>query len=150
MTFKQNYFNELPNDIQEKISIIVNKSRFNNCLKDIDNPKIRLFHKFNKMITDASFGFSYIVYDFDKLGWFWENHKNPFDENCNGLSEIEEKRLNNTYELFERYKRLSYKEYTKVSPKYANIRYYRFKYHNNNGFNNKYLTFLNKFVKKTI
>ena len=36
MTFKQNYFNELPNDIQEKISIIVNKSRFNNCLKDID------------------------------------------------------------------------------------------------------------------
>lgn len=80
MTFKQNYFNELPNDIQEKISIIVNKSRFNNCLRDIDNPKIRLFHKFNKMITDNRFDLNYAGGDLDKLDWFWENHKNPFDE----------------------------------------------------------------------
>jgi len=148
MSFKHNYFNELPNDIQEKIGIIVNKSKFNNCLKDIDNPKIRLFYKFNKMTTDNEFDLNYAACEFDNLGWFWENHKNPFDEDQEGLSEIEKERLDNTCFLFERDKRLSYKEYTKVLPEYTDIKYYRFKYTNSLEFRSWEIPDINSFVKK--
>jgi hypothetical protein len=149
MSFKHNYFNELPNDIQEKISIIVNKSRFNNCLKDIDNPKLRLFYKFNKMTTDNEFDLNYAVSDLEKLGWFWENHKNPrrYCDDDNYEDEDEEK-LFAIYDLFERDKRLSYKEYTKVLPEYTDIKYYRFKYTNSLEFRSWEIPDINSFVKK--
>jgi hypothetical protein len=150
MSFKHNYFNELPNDIQEKIGIIVNKSKFNNCLKDIDNPKIRLFYKFNKMTTDNEFDLNYAVSDLEKLGWFWENHKNPrryCDDDNDDYYEDEEK-LFAIYDLFERDKRLSYKEYTKVLPEYTDIKYYRFKYTNSLEFRSWEIPDINSFVKK--
>lgn len=144
MFFKQNYFNELPDDILDKIYLLVNKSKFNICLKNIDNPKIRLFHKFNKMTTDNLFDFTYSVRDLDKLGWFWENHKNPMADDI--LYDNEEK-LFAIYDLFERDKRLSYKEYTKVLPEYTNIKYYRFKYTNTKEFHSWEITDINRFVR---
>lgn len=148
MHFIQNYLNELPTDIQEKIYLLVNKQKFSNCLKDIDNPKIRLFYKLNNMINDLYFELTYSIYDLKVLGWFWENHKNPFDETYYlNLTDKEKENVFDTYDLFERDKRLSYKEYTKIYPEYKKIKYYKFKYHNNTGFNKNDRDFINSFIK---
>ena len=144
MIFKKNYFDELPNDIRDKIYLLVNKCMFNNCLKYIDNPKIRLFHKFNKMTTDKLFYLTYAVHNLDKLGWFWKNHKHPMDDD--EFIDDDEKFLA-IYDLFDRNKRLSYKEYTKVLPEYTNIKYYRFKYTNTKEFQSWEIPNINSFVK---
>ena len=132
MTFLKNYLDELPYDIQDKISIIVNKTKFNNCLKHIDNPKIRLFHIFNKMITDDLFELIYSVRELDNLGWFWKNHENPMDD------ENDDFQLN---------KRLSYKDYTKISHEFKNIKYYRFKYTDTKEFQSWEIADINRFVR---
>ena len=132
MTFLKNYLDELPYDIQDIISIIVNKTKFNNCLKHIDNPKIRLFHIFNKMITDDLFELIYSVRELDNLGWFWKNHENPMDD------ENDDFHLN---------KRLSYKDYTKISHEFKNIKYYRFKYTNTKEFQSWEIADINRFVR---
>lgn len=153
MLFKQNYLIELPDDIQDKIYSLVNKNRFDVCLKNIDNPKIKLFHEFNKIIKDKSYILYYDVYDLDELGWFWENHENPFSDTYNlKMYEDEdedeyEKNHENTRDLFEAHKRLSYKNYTKVYPEYKNIRYYKFNYDNNVVFFKEELLFINSFTK---
>lgn len=132
MTFLKNYLDELPYDIQDKISIIVNKTKFNNCLKHIDNPKIRLFHIFNKMITDDLFELIYSVRELDNLGWFWKNHENPMDDENDD---------------FQFNKRLSYKDYTKISHEYKNIKYYRFKYTDTKEFQSWEIADINRFVR---
>lgn len=132
MTFLKNYLDELPYDIQDIISIIVNKTKFNNCLKHIDNPKIRLFHIFNKMITDDLFELIYSVRELDNLGWFWKNHENPMDDENDD---------------FQRNKRLSYKDYTKISHEFKNIKYYRFKYTNTKEFQSWEIADINRFVR---
>ena len=144
MIFKKNYFDELPDDIRGKIYLLVNKSMFNNCLKDIDNPKIRLFHKFNKFITDNLFYLTYSVRDLDKLGWFWKNHKNPMDDD--EFIDDDDKYFA-MYDLFDRDKRLSYKEYIKVLPEYTNLKYYRFKYTDTKEFHTWEIPDINSFVK---
>ena len=128
MPFIQNYLYELPTDLQDKIFLLVNKDNFSNCLKDVDNPKIRLFYKLNNMINDLYFELSYSIYDLRVLGWFWENHENPFDDTYYlKLNDKQKEQLFDTYDLFERDKRLSYKEYTKIYPEYKKIKYYNFK-----------------------
>jgi hypothetical protein len=144
MIFKKNYFDELPDDIRGKIYLLVNKYMFNNCLKDIDNPKIRLFHKFNKFITDNLFYLTYSVRDLDKLGWFWKNHKNPMDDD--EFIDDDDKYFA-MYDLFDRDKRLSYKEYIKVLPEYTNLKYYRFKYTDTKEFHTWEIPDINSFVK---
>jgi len=146
MTFLKNYLYELPYDIQDKISIIVNKTKFNNCIKDIDNPKIRLFHKFNKMITDDLFVLIYSVRELDNLGWFWKNHENPMDDENDALYLDNKEKLFAIYDLFQLNKRLSYKDYTKISPEYKNIKLYRFKYTDTNEFQSWEITDINRFV----
>ena len=42
MMFMQNYLNELPDDIQDKIWTIVNKNKFSDCLNEIVKSKIEL------------------------------------------------------------------------------------------------------------
>ena len=148
MPFIQNYLYELPTDLQDKIFLLVNKDNFSNCLKDVDNPKIRLFYKLNNMINDLYFELSYSIYDLRVLGWFWENHENPFDDTYYlKLNDKQKEQLFDTYDLFERDKRLSYKEYTKIYPEYKKIKYYKFKYHNNTGFNKNDRDFINSFIK---
>ena len=153
MTFLKNYLDELPCDIQDKIIIIVNKIKFNNCLKHIDNPKIRLFHIFNKMITDDLFELIYSVRELDILGWFWKNHENPMNDDNYALYLDDKEKLFAIYDLFQLNKRLSYKNYTKILPEYKNIKYYRFKYTDTKEFQsweiadiNRFITF--KFIKK--
>jgi len=153
MIFKQNYLKELPDDIQDKIYSLVNKNRFNVCLKNIDNPKIKLFHEFNNIIKDNSFLLIYAVYDLDELGWFWENHKSPYNGDYysklsyNEDEDEEEKNNEITCDLFEAHKRLSYKNYTKVYPEYKNIRYYKFKYDNNDNPYKEELLYINSYTK---
>ena len=148
MTFRKNYLSELPEDIQEKISLIVNKSKFDNCLIHIDNPKIRLFHKFNKIINDDNiFILIYSVREFDNLGWFWKNHENPMDDENEALYLNDEEKLFAIYDTFQLNKRLSYKDYTKISPEYKNIKYYRFKYSDTKVFHSWEITDINRFVR---
>lgn len=148
MTFKQNYLKELPYDILDKIYLFVNKHNFNKCLIDIDNPKIKLFHEFNRMITGIDyFHLNYSLYETKKLGWFWNYHKNPIIDDDLDIDDDNEK-LFAIYDLFHRDKRLSYKDYTKVSHEYTNIKYYRFKYTNTIEFKNWEIPSINSFVKK--
>jgi hypothetical protein len=144
MIFKKNYFDELPDEIRDKIYLLVNKCMFNICLKDLDNPKIKLFHKFNKFITDNLFYLTYSVRDLDKLGWFWKNHKNPMDDD-EFIDDDDEYFA--MYDLFDRDKRLSYKEYIKVLPEYTNLKYYRFKYTDTKEFRAWEIPNINSFVK---
>ena len=148
MPFIQNYLRELPSDLQDKIFLLVYKYNFDKCLIDVDNPKIKLFYKLNNMINDVFFDLTYSVYDLNALGWFWKNHENPFDDTYYlKLNDKQKEQLFDTYDLFERDKRLSYKEYTKIYPEYKNIKYYKFKYHNNTGFIKNDRTFINTFIK---
>jgi len=149
MTFKQNYLTELPDDILDKIYSFVNKHNFNKCLIDIDNPKIKLFHEFNRMITDNYFDLSYSLSETKKLGWFWDYHKNPMIDNDLDIDDDDDnEKLFAIYDLFHRDKRLSYKDYTKVSPEYTNIKYYRFKYTDTTQFRSWEIPDINRFVKK--
>jgi len=103
-----------------------------------------LFHKFNKFITDNLFYLTYSVRDLDKLGWFWKNHKNPMDDD-EFIDDDDEYFA--MYDLFDRDKRLSYKEYIKVLPEYTNLKYYRFKYTDTKEFRAWEIPNINSFVK---
>ena len=150
MSFKQNYLKELPDDILDKIYSFVNKHNFNKCLIDIDNPKIKLFHEFNSMITDIDyFQLNYSLYETKKLGWFWDYHKNPMIDNDLDIDDDDDnEKLFAIYDLFHLNKRLSYKDYTTSSPEYTNIKYYRFKYTDTTQFRSWEIPSINSFVKK--
>ena len=49
---KQNYLYKLSDYIQIIIYLLVRKFKLKICLNHVDNQKIMLFHKFNKMITN--------------------------------------------------------------------------------------------------
>lgn len=141
MMFKQNYLKELPDDIQDKIYMMVNKNKFNDCLKKIDNRDIRMFHNLYEMIKNDWFGITYELYadNWNKgLGWFDNNYSE-------GEMETEEE-----YEMFERNKRLSYKEYTLSKPEYMKIKYYRFTYYVEDKFCKAELKYINKKIKEYI
>jgi hypothetical protein len=144
MPLKQNNINELPDYIDNNY-LLTNKQQFDICLKDIDNPKIRLFHKFNKMIMNKSFKTIYAIYDFENFGWFWDYHENPFYDHVS--NENEKIKLLATLDLFERFKRLSYKNYTQISPEYQNIRFYKFTYTSNDKIDKPLLSRINNFTK---
>ena len=150
MPFKQNYLKELPDDILDKIYLLVNKHKFDKCLIDINNPKIKLFHEFNRMILDSDyFQLDYSLYETKKLGWFWDYHKNPMIDNDLDFDyDDDNEKLFAVYDLFHRDKRLSYKDYTKVSPEYSNIKYYRFKYTDSMEFRSWEIPSINSFLKK--
>jgi hypothetical protein len=149
MTFKQNYLKELPDDILDKIYLFVNKHNFDKCIIDIDNPKIKLFHVFNRMITDSYFDLIYSLSESKKLGWFWNYHKNPMIDNDLDIDDDDDnEKLFAIYDLFHLDKRLSYKDYTTSSPEYTNIKYYRFKYTNTTEFKSWEIPDINRFVKK--
>lgn len=149
MPFKQNYLKELPDDILDKIYLLVNKHKFDKCLIDINNPKIKLFHEFNRMILDTDyFHLDYYLYETKKLGWFWDYHKNPMiDDDLDFDDDDDNEKLFAVYDLFHRDKRLSYKDYTKVSPEYSNIKYYRFKYTDSMEFRSWEIPYINSFLK---
>lgn len=149
MPFKQNYLKELPDDILDKIYLFVNKHKFDNCLIDINNPKIKLFHEFNSMITDSNFFLGYSLYESKKLGWFWDFHKHPFHDEDSFVNDMDlsEEQYGVIFDLFERDKRLSYKDYTKISLDYQNIRFYKLKYINNFNFNKNELLLINTITK---
>lgn len=147
MIFKHNYLNELPIDIYDKIFLLVNRSRFNTCIRDIDNHKIRFFYKFGKMLTDDLFYLKYSASELDKLGWFWKKHENPMKDVDSDLQLYDDDTVFAIYNLFEIHKRLSYKEYTRVSEEYINIRYYKFKYTDFKVFNRLELENINRFVR---
>jgi hypothetical protein len=51
------------------------------------------------------------------------------------------------YDLFQLNKRLSYKDYTKISTEYKNIKYYRFKHTGTNEFQSWEIADINRFVR---
>jgi hypothetical protein len=136
--FKQNYLNELPDDIQDKIWTMVNKNKFNDCLTKIDNPKIRKFYNFYNMLNDKFFEISYDICN-GELGWF---HKATD-------AEIDEDR-NYAYEMYQRDRCLSWKAYTEPDPEYENIKYYNFSYSNGRTFTKKELVIINRLMKRYI
>jgi hypothetical protein len=137
--FKQNYLNELPDDIQDKIYTIVNKKKFNVCLYDIDNPDIRTFCNLYNMINDPFFDISYEICDGD-LGWFHKATDAEIDED-----------KNYAYEMYRRDRCLSWKNYSTRTPEYKNIRYYSFSYMTRfGGYNKNALRDINKSMKKYV
>ena len=73
--FNQNYLNELPDDIQDKIYTMVNKNKFKDCLCDIDNIQLKKFHLMYDLIEDDWFGISF---DMDRcLNWKYYTTPKP-------------------------------------------------------------------------
>ena len=136
--FKQNYLNELPDDIQDKIWTIVNKKKFNDCLKQVDNPDIRTFYNLYNMINDPFFDISYEICDGD-LGWFHKATDAEIDED-----------KNYAFEMYQRDRCLSWKAYSKPDPEYANIKYYSFSYSNGRTFTKKELVIINRIMNRYI
>jgi hypothetical protein len=137
--FKQNYLNELPDDIQDKIWTIVNKEKFSDCLKQVDNPDMRTFCNLYNMINDPFFDISYEICD-GELGWFHKATDAEIDED-----------KNYAYEMYQRDRCLSWKNYTKREPEYKDIRYYSFSYMTRfGGYNKNALKDINKSMKKYV
>lgn len=139
--FKQNYLKELPDDIQDKIYTMVNKNKFNDCLCDIDDGKLKKFHLLYDMIKDDWFGISFEISGDEKLGWFHQATDDEIDED-----------KNYAYEMYRRDRCLSWKEYTETDPEYQKIKCVRFVYcnRNNRKFNRAELTFINRHIKEYI
>ena len=106
MMFKQNYLNELPDDIQDKIYTMVNKNKFNDCLKQVYNIQIQKFYNLYRMLNDDFFEISYDICD-GELGWFYKATSTEIDDD-----------KNYAYEMYQRDRCLSWKAYTKIDPKY--------------------------------
>ena len=142
--FKQNYLNELPDDIQDKIYMMVNKNKFNDCLCDIDNNKLKKFHLMYDLIKDDWFGISLELYgDIINQGLSWFNH--AYGEPVDADSDLD-------YEVFDRDRCLNWKNYTTPKPEYQKIKCVRFGYcnENNKKFNRGELTFINTHIKEHI
>ena len=135
--FKQNYLNELPDDIQDKIYTMVNKNKFNDCLKQVYNIQIQKFYNLYRMLNDDFFEISYDICD-EELGWFHKATEEEIDED-----------RNYAYEMYQRDRCLSWKAYTKIDPKY-NIKYYSFGYWNGRTFTKKELVIINRLMNRYI
>jgi hypothetical protein len=140
--FKQNYLNELPDDIQDKIWTIVNKEKFNICLNKIDNIKIKKFHTMYDLINDPFFGVSLELYGDtinQGLSWFHKATDAEIDED-----------KNYAYEMYQRDRCLNWKNYTTPKPEYQNTKCVRFGYCNNWKFSRAELVFIHRHINAHI
>ncbi len=137
--FMQNYLNELPDDIQDKIYTIVNKNKFSICLNEIVKSKIKRFHMMYDLIKDPFFGISFELHDNDGLSWFHKATDAEIDED-----------KNYAYEMYQRDRRLSWKNYTTPKPEYQKLKCVRFGYYNDRKFGRAELVFIHRHINAHI